>query len=321
MNIIYHKYNFHIIFHLYLYSLLLLKELKSRAVIYRLLTLDFKLISAYFSISINEKSDIKEGQLSIIINQARSKNKMHTNEQMDYYLKTLSLTKTRETYLIESENAAKAKLSYQDYLYRLAEAEVLSKIDRSINRKLQVSGFPMLKKLEEFDFSYQPKIDEKLIRELSNLNFMDESKNLIFLGPPGVGKTHLAISFGVKACLKQKRVSFYSADALTQLLSYHDIAGTLKSILETLSKIDLLIIDELGYLEFSKKTASLFFQLIAIRYEKKSTIITSNKQFDEWGQIFNDDVVAAAIIDRLLHHSYPFFINGKSYRMKNLVKN
>ena len=246
---------------------------------------------------------------------------MHTNEQMDFYLKTLSLSRTRESYLKESENAAKAKMSYQDFLYRLAEAEVLSKIDRSINRRLQVSGFPMIRKLEEFDFSYQPKLDEKIIRELSNLNFMDESKNIIFLGPPGVGKTHLAISFGVKACMKRLRVSFYTADTLTKLLASHEVSGTLKSILDTLSRIDLLIIDELGYLELNKRTASLFFQLVAIRYEKKSTIITSNKPFEEWGQIFGDDIVASAIIDRLLHHSYPFFITGKSYRMKNLVKN
>jgi DNA replication protein DnaC len=246
---------------------------------------------------------------------------MSSNEQMDLYLKSLSLNRIRENYLLESENAAKAKLSYQDYLYRLVEAEALSKIDRSINRRIQLSGFPMIRKIEEFDFSYQPKLDEKLIRELAKLNFMQEAKNIIFLGPQGVGKTHLAVGLAIKACLERKRVAFYSTDNLTQLLAAHDAAGSLKNILDTLSRVDLLVIDELGYIELSKKTASLFFQLVAKRYEKNSIIITSNKPFEEWGQIFADDVVASAIIDRLLHHSFPFFINGKSYRMKKLFEN
>lgn len=244
---------------------------------------------------------------------------MNTSEQMDFYLKSLALNRIRECYIQESENAAKTKSSYQDYLFKLVETEVLSKIDRSINRRIQIAGFPMLRKIEEFDFSYQPKLDEKLIRELANLNFMNEAKNIILLGPPGVGKTHLAVALGLKACMQRKRVEFYSADAITQMLAANEAAGNLKSVLEMFARIDLLIIDELGYLELNKKTASLFFQLVAKRYEKKSIIITSNKPFEEWGQIFCDDVVAAAIIDRILHHCYPFFINGKSFRMKNLL--
>jgi DNA replication protein DnaC len=246
---------------------------------------------------------------------------MNSNEQMNYYLKSLSLNRIRENYRMESENAAKAKLSYEDYLYRLVEAEALSKFDRSINRRIQLSGFPMLRKIEEFDFSEQPQLNEKLIRELAKLNFMSEAKNIIFLGPPGVGKTHLAVGLAIKACLERKRVSFYAADNLAQLLAAHEVAGTLKHILDTLTRVDLLVIDELGYIDLSKKTASLFFQLIARRYEKSSIIITSNKPFEEWGQIFADDVVASAIIDRLLHHCYPFFINGKSYRLKKLFEN
>jgi len=242
------------------------------------------------------------------------------NQQIDYYLKSLSLHTIRNSYLTESENAVKAKLSYQDYLLRLVEQEVISKIDRSANRRIQIAGFPQIKRLEEFDFSYQPQLDEKLIRELASLYFLQEKKNIIFLGPPGVGKTHLAIAMGIKAAQARNRVSFYSAEQLTTLLASYDLNGSLEKFIESLSRLDLLIIDELGYLELSKKTASLFFRLIAKRYEKGSVIVTSNKPFEEWGIIFQDDVVASAILDRLLHHSYPFFIQGKSFRMKNLLE-
>jgi DNA replication protein DnaC len=245
---------------------------------------------------------------------------MTTQEKIESYLKTLSLHQITEIYQNESENAAKAKLSYQDFLLRLLEQQVLTKIDRSINRRIQIAGFPAIKRLEEFDFSYQPQLDEKLIRELTNLIFLDEAKNVIFLGPPGVGKTHLAISLGIKACQMRKRVLFYSAEQLTQELAAAEVSGNLQKVLLSLARVDLLIIDELGYLELSKKTATLFFQLISKRYETASVIITSNKPFEEWGEIFQDDVVAAAILDRLLHHCYSFFIQGKSFRMKHLVK-
>jgi DNA replication protein DnaC len=241
--------------------------------------------------------------------------------QIEQYTKALSLHRIRETYKAEAEKAAQAKLSYQDYLQRLLETEVRSKIERSINRKLHVAGFPQIKRLEEFDFSFQPKINEKLIRELAKLNFLPEAKNVIFIGASGVGKTHLGIALGVKAAEARKRVAFYSADALTSLLASSDVAGNLTRTLESLANLDLLIIDELGYLTFSKQTAKLFFQLISKRYEKGSIIITSNKPFEEWGEIFQDDVVAGAILDRLLHHSYPFLINGKSFRLKDITKN
>lgn len=243
-----------------------------------------------------------------------------TETLTDQYLKTLSLHRIKETYKEEADKAAKAKLGYQDYLQRLLETEVLSKIERSINRKMQIAGFPQVKRLEEFDFSYQPQINEKLIRELGSLNFLDEAKNILFVGAPGVGKTHLAIALGVKAVQERKRVLFFTAEQLTLQLASAEVACNLSKTLDSLSRVDLIIIDELGYLTLSKQTAKLFFQLISKRYEVGSIIITTNKPFEEWGEVFNDDVVAAAVLDRLLHHSYPFLINGKSFRLKNITK-
>jgi len=243
--------------------------------------------------------------------------------KLDGYLKTLSLHKVREIYSSEAESAARTKLSYQDYLLRLIEQQILHKIDGSINRKMQRASFPQIKRLEEFDFSYQPKINEKLIRELAGLNFLREAKNIIFffVGAPGVGKTHLVISIGIKATMAMKRVLFYTAEKLTEELASAEVSGQLNRKLDILSRVDLLIIDELGYLSLTKQTSRLFFQLVSKRYEKGSIIVTSNKPFDQWGEIFNDDIVASAILDRLLHHSYPFLINGKSFRLKNISHN
>ena len=235
------------------------------------------------------------------------------------YCKILRLPQVDLSYEDEAIKATKTKMSYQEYLYSLLQHQVLIRTDNSINAKIKKARFPFIKTLEEFDFSFQPKIDDKLIRELGNLNFLAKTENLMFIGPPGVGKTHLAVAIGMKVAQNRKRVLFFTAEKLIEQLNAADVSGKLPSYLEIMGRIDLLIIDELGYLKMTRQSAELFFKLVAKRYEKGSIIVTSNKAFEQWGEIFMDDIVAAAILDRLLHHSYPFFIQGKSFRMKNIT--
>ncbi len=236
------------------------------------------------------------------------KNSQRTDIQdaISDYCRILRLPQVAVSFEEEALNASKTKMSYQEYLYALLQHQVLIRTDNSINARIKKARFPFIKTLEEFDFSFQPQIDEKLLRELSNLNFLSDAQNLLFIGPPGVGKTHMAIALGMKAAQVQKRVLFYTAENLIDELAAAEVSGRLPSFLDIMGRVDLLIIDELGYLKLTRQSAELFFKLIAKRYEKGSVIVTSNKAFEQWGEIFVDDVVAAAILDRLLHHSYPF---------------
>jgi DNA replication protein DnaC len=239
---------------------------------------------------------------------------------IESYCKLLSLASISEHYETMALDAAKTKISYQEYLYKLLQKQIIDRVDRSINAKIKKAGFPYLATMEAYDFSFQPNLDEKLLRELSTLNFLKDAKNILLVGPPGVGKTHLAIAIGLEASKQRRRVKFITAEELTLELIAARQSNTLTDYLDAIARIELLIIDEIGYLDIQKESASLFFRLISKRYEKSSTIITSNKPFEEWADIFGDEVIATAILDRLLHHSYPFLINGKSYRMKALFE-
>ena len=238
---------------------------------------------------------------------------------IESYCKLLSLGSVMDNYETAAMDAVKTKISYQEYLYKLLQQQIIDRVDRSVNARIKKAGFKYLASLDEFDFSFQPQVDEKLIKELATLSFLESATNVLLIGAPGVGKTHLSIALGLEATKQRRRVKFISAEDLTNELNAANRSNTITNYLETMSRIELLIIDEIGYLELSKETSSLFFRLISKRYEKASTIVTSNKEFQEWGQIFGDDVIATAILDRLLHHSHPFLINGPSWRMKDLM--
>jgi len=229
----------------------------------------------------------------------------------------LRLQRMAELFEAEAKRAAKVKASYTSYLHRLIEEEVLAKTERSINARLAKARFPVIKTLEAFNFAFQPSVGEVLIKELAELSFLGAAENVVLLGPPGVGKTHLAIGLGVRACTARKRVLFAPATALLDDLVAALVSHTLAARLEILSRLDLLIVDELGYLPMDTNRANLFFQLVSRLYEKGSLVITTNKAFNQWGEIFGDDVIAGAILDRVLHHSHIIAIQGDSYRIKD----
>ena len=240
--------------------------------------------------------------------------------RLEGQMRALKLKDMMICYQEFAEQAAQGKLQYEEYLSLLLDQELRGKTERSVKTKVQKARFPFIKTLEEFDFSFQPNLGEKEVLRLGSLQFIETNGNLVLLGPPGVGKTHLSVGFGIKACSAKYRVLFTTAQKLIEdlMLSVQD--GSITERLLAYSRLHLLIIDELGYMPITKEQANLLFQLVSIRYERGSIILTSNYNFDDWGQIFGDSVVAAAIIDRIVHHAKIFYINGSSYRLKNKLK-
>lgn len=218
------------------------------------------------------------------------------------------------------EQAAKRELDYKAFLTEALATEWRGRHLRGTEVRLKQARFPAMKTLEAFDFDFQPSLDRKVVRELAALAFVERAENVILLGPPGVGKTHIAIGLGIKACEAGHRVLFLTLEELLSRLKRALSEHRLTQTLQQLTYPRVLILDEIGYLPMSREEASLFFRLLARRYEKASLILTSNKSFLDWGEIFGDQVLATAILDRLLHHATTLNIKGDSYRLKDKRK-
>ncbi|MDQ6420481.1 IS21-like element helper ATPase IstB [Paenibacillus sp. LHD-117] len=219
-----------------------------------------------------------------------------------------------------AEEASKRNIPYLEFLDNLLAEEMLAKHDRFIQTRTRLAHLPFRKTLDQFDFEFQPSIDERRMRDLATLRFVEHQENLVFLGPPGVGKTHLAVSLGLEAIKQRYTVYFITAHDLVQTLLTAHMTNTIKQKMKMFIKPDLLIIDEIGYRKMDETAAHFFFQIVSERYERGSILLTSNKTFGAWGDIFGDTVLATAILDRLLHHSSTVNIKGESYRIKEKKK-
>jgi DNA replication protein DnaC len=219
------------------------------------------------------------------------------------------------------EEAAARQSGYTEFLRLVLDAELVQRLDYGAQLRLKMARFPFQKTLEQFDYGFQPTIDRRRIEELATLGFVTEGRNVLFLGPPGVGKTHLAVALGIKACLAGHSVYFISGHELARRLVASLADDTLDKEFRAMTRRNVLIIDEFGYLPFERQQATLFFQLVTRRYERFATIITTNKGFAQWGEVFGgDQAIASAILDRLLHHAAVINIRGASYRLKDHKK-
>lgn len=211
----------------------------------------------------------------------------------------------------------KNQLSFTEALIKLTDYEIDMKEINMIKAMVRTGAFPHLKELKDFDFEFQPSINKQQILDFTTLRFINSQENIVFLGPSGVGKTHLATSIGIAAAKKRTSTYFIKCNDLIMNLKKAQIENRLETRLKHFAKYKLLIIDEIGYLPINKEDAKLFFQLIDLRYEKKSTIFTTNSNFKDWGGIFQDNKIANAILDRILHHATVVNIPGDSYRLKD----
>ena len=237
-------------------------------------------------------------------------------ERLHHNLKAMKLLTVDSILANYLEIAAREGQSTIEVLDYLIDQEIKSRDAHDLSFRTRVAGFPAKKVFEDFELEFQPSLDGSVINDLKTLRFIRNAENVVFLGPPGVGKTHLAIALGMMALDAGFRVRFFNASDLIERLIKANRQDKLEEKIKGLAKFQLLIEDEIGYLPFSTEGAHAFFQLISRRYETKSIVNTSNKSYGEWGEIFGDHVVASDVLDRILHHCITINIKGESYRLK-----